>query len=72
MNPAAEMQNLAVLFPVHKIQSFDPFPMNGRAMNRILSIHRGCTHAQPHFFAILDLHPNRKLGCVIAAGSGWN
>jgi hypothetical protein len=48
MNPAAGMQNLAVLFRVHKFLSFDPFPMNGRAMNRSRR-HRGCTHALPHF-----------------------
>jgi uncharacterized protein YdiU (UPF0061 family) len=34
MNPAAEMQNLAMLFSAHKFQSFDPFLMNGRAMNQ--------------------------------------
>jgi hypothetical protein len=42
------MQNLAVLFRVHKLRSFDPFPMNGRAMNQSRR-HRGCTHALPHF-----------------------
>jgi hypothetical protein len=48
MNLAAEMQNFAVLFRVHKFQSFDPFLMNGQAMN---PTHRCCTHAQmaqPH------------------------
>jgi hypothetical protein len=33
-------------------QRFDPFMINGRAMNRGRPIHRGCTHAkavQPHF-----------------------
>jgi hypothetical protein len=54
MNPAAEVQNFAVLFRFHKFQGFDPLSMNGRAMNRNRSrpIHRGCTHAQaaqPYF-----------------------
>jgi hypothetical protein len=49
MNQAAGMQNLAVLFCVHKLQSFDPFPMNGRrAMNQSRH-HLGCTHVLPHF-----------------------
>ena len=47
MNPAAGMQNLAVL-RVHKFRSFDPFSMNVRAMNRSRH-HRCCTHAQPQF-----------------------
>jgi hypothetical protein len=48
MNPAAlaEMQIFAVLFRVHKFQSFDPFSMNERAMNRSNLIHRCCTHAK--------------------------
>jgi hypothetical protein len=37
-----------VLFRVHKVRSFDPFPMNGRAMNQSRR-HRSCTHALPHF-----------------------
>ena len=48
MNPAAGMQNLAVLFRVHKLRSFDPFPMNGRAMNQS-GRHCGCEHAQPYY-----------------------
>jgi hypothetical protein len=63
MNPAAEMHNLAVLFHIHKFQSYDPFPMNGRVMNR--SRHHRCyTYAQPHFRNFFDLFPNQKLGCV--------
>jgi hypothetical protein len=46
MNSAAEVQNLAVLFRIHKFQGFDPLSMNGRAMNRSRPIHRGCTCAQ--------------------------
>jgi hypothetical protein len=46
MNPAAEVQNFAVLFRFHKFQGFDPLSMNGRAMNQSRPIHRGCTHTQ--------------------------
>jgi hypothetical protein len=46
MNPAAKMQIFAMLFRVHKFQSFDSFSMNERAMNWSNPIHRGCTHAQ--------------------------
>jgi hypothetical protein len=46
INPVAEMQNLAVLFCVHKFQTFDPFQMNGRAMNTSRLIHFCCTHEQ--------------------------
>jgi hypothetical protein len=59
MNPAAEVQNCAVLFRFHKFRTsesevpgFDPLSMNGRTMNRSRLIHRGCTHAQavqPYF-----------------------
>jgi hypothetical protein len=65
MNPAAGMQNLAVLFHVHMLRRCDPFPMNGRAMNRSRR-HRGCEHAQPYNgdFWIYFPGPFRKLGCV--------
>jgi hypothetical protein len=52
MNPAAAVQNFAVLLRFHKFQSFDPLSMNVRAMNQSRPIHRGCTHAQtaqPYF-----------------------
>jgi hypothetical protein len=42
------MKNFAVLFSVHKFQSFDPFPMNVQAMNQSRR-HRGCTYAQLRF-----------------------
>jgi hypothetical protein len=46
MNPAAEVQNFAVLFRFHKFQGFDTLSMNGQAMNQSRPIHRCCTHAQ--------------------------
>jgi hypothetical protein len=57
MNPAAEVQNFAVLFHFHKFQSYDPLSMNGRAMNQSRPIHRGCIHAQagqPYNFGLLS------------------
>jgi hypothetical protein len=63
MNPAAEVQNFAVLFRFHMFQGFDPLSMNGRAMNRS-PIRGGCTHAQavkPFFSPILECFPNCEL-----------
>jgi hypothetical protein len=63
MNPAAEVQNFAVLFSFHKFQGFDPLSMNGLAMNQSRQIHPGCTHAQEAvrgtavFLRILDCFP---------------
>jgi hypothetical protein len=73
MNPAAEMQNFAVLFRIHKFQSFDPMSMNGRAVNRSRPIHRCCTHAQaaqPHFgeFRILFLIESSN----VLTAAGWD
>jgi hypothetical protein len=39
------MQNLAVMFSFHKFHSFDPFPMNGKAMNQGRR-HCCCTYVQ--------------------------
>jgi hypothetical protein len=52
MNPAAEVQNFAVLFRFHKFQGFEPLSIKRRAMNWSRPIHRGCTltqAAQPYF-----------------------
>jgi hypothetical protein len=73
MNPAAEVQNFAVLFRFYKLQGFDQLSMNGRAMNRSRPIHRGCTHiqvAQPYFcdFCIVFLIESSDL----LTAAGWD
>jgi hypothetical protein len=70
MNQAAGMQNLAVLFRVHRLRRCDPFPMNGRAMNQSRR-HRGCDHAQPYhgdFGIYFPFESSDVLAAASAAG----
>jgi hypothetical protein len=71
MNPAAEVQNFAVLFRFHKFQSIDPLSMNGRAMNWSRPIHRCCTYvqaAQPYFCEFWIVFLLESSDVLMAAG----